>query len=143
MIRGEVLQSGPDQSGHLEQRERGGGQQQISRLDEHGRTIGAFRQSSVARGAPMEWITSASAVIAERAAAEFIARHLTRAVRERGHASLAISGGRTPWGMFDQLAAQAVAWGAVHHTGRAEAVDWGWACSRALSTSRCAQHRDP
>jgi 6-phosphogluconolactonase len=62
----------------------------------------------------MEWIASESAATAERAAAEFIARHLIQAVRERGHASLAISGGRTPWGMFDQLAAQAVTWGAVH-----------------------------
>jgi len=62
----------------------------------------------------VEWITCESAAIAERAAAEFIARHLIQAVRERGHASLAISGGRSPWEMFDQLAAQAVTWGAVH-----------------------------
>lgn len=62
----------------------------------------------------MEWITSESVAIAERAAAEFIARQLSQAVRERGHASLAISGGRSPWEMFNQLAGQAVTWRAVH-----------------------------
>jgi 6-phosphogluconolactonase len=62
----------------------------------------------------MEWIASEDVVAAERTAAEFIARRLMQAVRERGQASLAISGGRTPWGMFDQLAAQELTWGAVH-----------------------------
>lgn len=61
----------------------------------------------------MEWITSESVVTAERAAAEFIARRLMQAVRERGHATLAISGGRTPWGMFEKLAAEEVIWSAV------------------------------
>lgn len=62
----------------------------------------------------MEWVISESVAAAERAAAEFIARHLVQAVLERGRASLAISGGRSPWGMLDQLAAQPVTWDAVH-----------------------------
>ena len=62
----------------------------------------------------MESIASETVAGAERAAAEFIARRLIQAVRERGQASLAISGGRSPWGMLDQLAAQAVTWSAVH-----------------------------
>jgi len=62
----------------------------------------------------MEWIACESIPVAERAAAEFIARQLDSAVRNRGRASLAISGGRSPWGMLDQLAAQAVAWESVH-----------------------------
>jgi len=63
---------------------------------------------------PVEWIACESVPVAERAAAEFIARQLATAVRERGRASLAISGGRSPWGMLDLLAAQPVAWGSVH-----------------------------
>lgn len=62
----------------------------------------------------MEWITSESPAAAECAAAEFIARQLNRVVRQRGQASLAISGGYSPWGMFDVLARQVVTWGAVH-----------------------------
>lgn len=62
----------------------------------------------------MEWIISESPAAAERAAVEFIARHLIGVMQQRGQASLAISGGRSPWGMFDQLAAQAVTWSAVH-----------------------------
>lgn len=61
----------------------------------------------------MEWIACESIPEAERAAAEFIARQLATAVRERGRASLAISGGRSPWGMLDQLASQAVSWESV------------------------------
>ena len=62
----------------------------------------------------MEWITSDNAVTAEVAASEFIARELMQAVRERGRATLAFSGGRTPWGMFEQLASHEVNWSAVH-----------------------------
>ena len=62
----------------------------------------------------MEWVTSASVAAAEQAAAQFIARQLREAVRERGRATLAVSGGRTPWGMLDELAAQDVTWSAVH-----------------------------
>ena len=61
----------------------------------------------------MEWITSEDVATAERAAAEFIATRLTQAAQERGRATLAISGGRTPWGMFERLAAQDVNWTAV------------------------------
>lgn len=62
----------------------------------------------------MEWITSENVAAAQAAAAEFIARDLMQAVRERGRATLAVSGGRTPWGMFEQLAAQEVTWSVVH-----------------------------
>jgi 6-phosphogluconolactonase len=62
----------------------------------------------------MEWIIGESVAAAERAAAEFIARHLAQAVLERGRAALAISGGRSPWGMLDRLAAQPLTWDAVH-----------------------------
>lgn len=61
----------------------------------------------------MKWIASEGVPAAERTAAEFIARTLDLAVHERGRASLAFSGGRTPWGMLDQLAAQPVAWESV------------------------------
>ncbi len=61
----------------------------------------------------MKWIACESVSAAERSAAEFIARQLDSAVRERGRASLAFSGGRSPWGMLDQLAAQPVAWETV------------------------------
>lgn len=62
----------------------------------------------------VEWITCEDVPAAERAAAEFIAGQLDAAVRDRGRASLAISGGRSPWGMLDQLAAQSVPWESVH-----------------------------
>jgi 6-phosphogluconolactonase len=62
----------------------------------------------------MEWIACESIPVAERAAAEFIAGQLDAAVRDRGRATLAISGGRSPWGMLDLLAAQAVEWESVH-----------------------------
>lgn len=61
----------------------------------------------------MEWITSKNVATAEHAAAEFIATRLTQAAHERGRATLAISGGRTPWGMFERLAAQEVPWNDV------------------------------
>ena len=58
----------------------------------------------------MEWITCEDIATAERAAAELIARQLTRAAGERGRATLAISGGRTPWRMFERLAEQPLNW---------------------------------
>ena len=73
--------------------------------------VAGMTPARVAR--PVEWITCESVPVAERAAAEFIARQLDAAVRDRGRASLAISGGRSPWGMLDQLAAQPVAWESV------------------------------
>ncbi len=63
---------------------------------------------------PVEWIACESIPVAERAAAEFIAGQLDAAVRDRGRASLAISGGRSPWGMLDHLTVQAVEWESVH-----------------------------
>jgi len=62
----------------------------------------------------MEWITGEDAATAERAAAEFIARKLTQAATERGRATLALSGGRTPWTMFARLAEQELDWSQVH-----------------------------
>ena len=62
----------------------------------------------------MEWITTENIVSAERAAAESIAAKLARAIEERGQATLAISGGRSPWGMLDQLARQNLPWDKVH-----------------------------
>jgi 6-phosphogluconolactonase len=52
-------------------------------------------------------------VTAERAAAEFIAAQLTLARAERGRASLAISGGSSPWGLFAHLAERSVPWNDV------------------------------
>ena len=62
----------------------------------------------------MKWVTSESVAAAELAAAQFIAQQLMQAVHERGRATFAISGGRTPWCMLGTLAAQEVNWGAVH-----------------------------
>lgn len=46
-------------------------------------------------------------------AAEVVARRLRDAVRRRGRASIAVSGGSTPAAMFDALAALAVPWSDV------------------------------
>ena len=62
----------------------------------------------------MKWITSEDLAAAERAAAAFIATRLAAAARDRGFATLAISGGKTPWGMFAQLAAQDMRWSDLH-----------------------------
>jgi 6-phosphogluconolactonase len=62
----------------------------------------------------MEWRASTNAEAAEYAAAEFIARCLEGAVEARGLATLAISGGRSPWGMFERLAAHEPDWSVVH-----------------------------
>lgn len=62
----------------------------------------------------MEWITSEDLATTEKAAAQFVALCLARAVDERGRATLAISGGSSPWGMFACLAAQSLDWSRVH-----------------------------
>ena len=62
----------------------------------------------------MEWRASKNAADAERAAAEFIARCLEGALEARGLATLVISGGRSPWGMFDCLATHELEWNVVH-----------------------------
>jgi len=62
----------------------------------------------------MKWLVSQDAAEAERAAATFIAERLVQAVEARGWATLAISGGRSPWTMFGHLAALDVDWDAVH-----------------------------
>lgn len=61
----------------------------------------------------MENIENPDVAATERAAAEYIATRLTQASRERGVATLAISGGTTPWGMFARLAEQPVPWNDV------------------------------
>ncbi|MGH8243759.1 MAG: 6-phosphogluconolactonase, partial [Steroidobacteraceae bacterium] len=43
-----------------------------------------------------------------------IAERLAHAVRARGLATLAISGGNTPWGMFERLAAHDLPWNGIH-----------------------------
>lgn len=62
----------------------------------------------------MEWRASKDAAAAADAAAQFVAQCLERAVQERGRATLAISGGRSPWEMFERLAGNDVHWDAVH-----------------------------
>ncbi|MGH8249467.1 MAG: 6-phosphogluconolactonase [Steroidobacteraceae bacterium] len=62
----------------------------------------------------MERVQSDDVAVTERAAAEFIAARLTQAARERGLATLAISGGSTPWGMLSRLAALRLPWNSVH-----------------------------
>jgi 6-phosphogluconolactonase len=62
----------------------------------------------------MDWVAREDVTAVERVAAEFIAQRLTTAAEERGRAILAISGGSTPWGMFERLASQAVPWTYVH-----------------------------
>lgn len=62
----------------------------------------------------MQWVTGEDVATTEQAAAEFIAVQLGHAVRQRGRATLAVSGGRTPWAMFGRLAALDVAWASVH-----------------------------
>jgi 6-phosphogluconolactonase len=62
----------------------------------------------------MEWHASANVADAERAAAGFIARCLGEALDARGLATVALSGGRSPWGMFKRLAGHELNWKAVH-----------------------------
>jgi 6-phosphogluconolactonase len=64
--------------------------------------------------AGVKWVTCSDVAAAERAASRYLAMRLGEATRERGRATFAISGGRTPWGLFGQLASQDVDWGAVH-----------------------------
>jgi 6-phosphogluconolactonase len=62
----------------------------------------------------MKSLVSGTAASAEQAAAQFIGARLDEAIAARGRAALAVSGGKTPWGMFDALARTAVRWEAVH-----------------------------
>lgn len=57
-----------------------------------------------------EWQTFSSREALDSALARHIARLLSDAVVDRGRASLAVSGGGTPKGMFAQLAAADIAW---------------------------------
>jgi 6-phosphogluconolactonase len=63
---------------------------------------------------PIEWRISENATVAESQAAVFLARTLVRAVEDRGVALIALSGGRSPWGMIDRLAKEDVEWDRVH-----------------------------
>lgn len=62
----------------------------------------------------MEWRVSRDVAGAELAAAAFIAQMLAQASEVRGAATFAISGGRSPWRMFDRLSVQDVEWKLVH-----------------------------
>ena len=62
----------------------------------------------------MEWCVTRDAPEAELAAAAFIAQTLALAIEARGSATLAISGGRSPWRMFDRLSVEEVGWGRLH-----------------------------
>jgi 6-phosphogluconolactonase len=48
-----------------------------------------------------------------RAAAEFVAERITVAARQRRSFTFAVSGGHTPWAMFEQLVHRGIPWGAV------------------------------
>ena len=48
-----------------------------------------------------------------RAGAAFVARAAQQAVSARGRFTFAVSGGRTPWAMFEELASEDVPWEAV------------------------------
>lgn len=50
------------------------------------------------------------ATAADHAAADFIAQRLWQAIDARGGATFAMSGGSTPWHMFERLAAEDVPW---------------------------------
>ncbi|MEX2497219.1 MAG: 6-phosphogluconolactonase [Woeseia sp.] len=58
----------------------------------------------------MDWRSFEDASTGAREAAAFIASQLRQAVEERGRATFAISGGSTPWDMFERLAAEDVPW---------------------------------
>lgn len=62
----------------------------------------------------MEWRMCENVRAAEAAAASFIAERLVRATGARGRATLALSGGRSPWPMFERLARLDVPWDVVH-----------------------------
>jgi 6-phosphogluconolactonase len=72
------------------------------------------RNGLLARDNGMEWRTCQDAAEAEHAAAAFIAERLAATIQAHGRATLAISGGRSPWAMFGYLSALDVDWTAVH-----------------------------
>ena len=99
----------------------------------------------------MEWITTENVATAELAGAELIAARLLRAIEERGHATLAVSGGRSPWGMLNQLAQQNVPWDKVHVFQVDERIvplddparNWGQFLEGELAARVPAQNRHP
>lgn len=80
----------------------------------HSRRISAAGSIPARVAEHMDWVTGEDVATTERAAAEFIAARLAEAIRARGRATLAVSGGTTPWRMFGQLAGCALDWRAVH-----------------------------
>jgi 6-phosphogluconolactonase len=48
-----------------------------------------------------------------RAAADFVAERSRQSIDTKGHFTFAVSGGRTPWAMFEKLALMDVAWADV------------------------------
>lgn len=99
----------------------------------------------------MKWVTCSDVAAAERAAARYLAMRIGEAVRERGRATFAISGGRTPWGLFERLASEEVDWNAVHvfqvderiAPGDPEASNWERFLSNPLAERLPAGHRHP
>ncbi len=47
------------------------------------------------------------------AAADYVVEYAKRCIRTRGEFRLAVSGGRTPWAMFERLATKSLDWGNV------------------------------
>ncbi|MBN8242411.1 6-phosphogluconolactonase [Nitratireductor aquimarinus] len=60
-----------------------------------------------------EWHEFASSEALARNLSETVAKKLALAVKERGHASIAVSGGRTPAQFFDQLSRCDIPWDKV------------------------------
>jgi 6-phosphogluconolactonase len=63
---------------------------------------------------PMKFETLSDADSVARAAAATIAADARAAITSRGHFSLAVSGGHTPWIMLRALAAEDIPWASVH-----------------------------
>jgi 6-phosphogluconolactonase len=60
-----------------------------------------------------ELITVADAATLATRAAELVARRAREAIDAHGHFNFAVSGGKTPWAMFGELAREDVEWGSV------------------------------
>ncbi|HYW75821.1 MAG TPA: 6-phosphogluconolactonase [Gammaproteobacteria bacterium] len=57
---------------------------------------------------------TADAEEAAHSGARLIAEHIMMAIASRGHACIAISGGRTPWTMLEKLAGRELPWAKLH-----------------------------
>ena len=97
----------------------------------------------------MQVVVSDTATAAAHAAAVTIAGHLNTAIGERGEASLALSGGKTPKPMVQHLATLAVGWDRVHlwqvdeRAVDAHDPDRNWLSFQALTALLPASHLHP